>query len=106
MNIYSDPGKYGLTLIGTVDFEHGYEYDTMAIWKTEDGQFLYGHSSGCSCSSPFDSQGRDDLILASPEDFRVVAMEYAERRASTWYPESLPVWQMEITELFERMVKP
>ena len=104
----SDPKKFGLTLVGTVDFEHGYEYDTMAVWKTTDGRFLRGHSSGCSCSSPFDTGDVDDLTPTSPEEFQAVALEYAEQRAASWayYAEMLPVWKMEITELFERMVKP
>jgi hypothetical protein len=32
------------------------------VWKRlSDGQLLYGTDSGCSCPSPFEGQGVDDL---------------------------------------------
>jgi hypothetical protein len=106
MNIYSMPEKFGLTLVGGINFEHGYEYDIIAVWKDQCSRFLRGQSSGCSCSSPFDGRGMDDLEPTTPEEFQRYALGYAESKGSFWYAHDKDRWTMQITEMFERMVKP
>lgn len=65
MNIYSSPEKFGLTTIGEVDWSSGsYEFDLTVVWKREsDGKFVYAEDSGCSCPSPFEDTGIEDLTV-------------------------------------------
>lgn len=62
MTPYSDPKKYGVEIIGEVDWSHGgYEFDLTVVWRRLDGVFVYADDSGCSCPSPFDDYGVDTL---------------------------------------------
>lgn len=62
MNIYSEPEKFGLEVVGEVDPGEAYEFDTLVVWReTATGALLYGTDSGCSCPTPFEDMGRDDL---------------------------------------------
>lgn len=62
MNIYYAPEKFGLTILGEVEFSSGaYEFDTSVVWASTDGRVYAGDDSGCSCPSPFESVGLADL---------------------------------------------
>ena len=61
MNVYYDPEKFGLTVIGEIDVGASYEFDMVAFWKGADGCVYAASDSGCSCPSPFQSTGMDDL---------------------------------------------
>jgi hypothetical protein len=66
MNIYYDPEKFGLTIVGEYDIGGGYEFDkTVLFFRGADGVYLYGQDSGCSCPSPFESKGIGDLTVLS-----------------------------------------
>lgn len=66
MNLYYDPEKFGLKVLGDIDWSDGYyQFDQTVIWQDEQGQMYYADDSGCSCPSPFESMGRDDLIACS-----------------------------------------
>lgn len=62
MNLYSNPGDYGLTLIADVDFGESYDFDIFALFRNDDGAWFMAHDSGCSCPSPFeDYHSADDI---------------------------------------------
>lgn len=62
-NIYYDPGKFGLTLLGELDFSSGYyEFDYTAVWSDSSGTLYYLDDSGCSCPSPFEDYNVSDLV--------------------------------------------
>jgi len=60
-NYYSDnpsyrPESWGLKIIGEIELsEPNYSFDTLIIWKRQDGKVFYGQDSGCSCPSPFEN---------------------------------------------------
>lgn len=62
-NVYYDPEKFGLRIVGEAEFSSGsYEFDTSIVWQdVETGAMFYADDAGCSCPIPFDSLGRDDL---------------------------------------------
>lgn len=61
-NVYYEPEKHGLILLGSVDLsEPDYSFDMLAVWKDTEGFYL-GTDSGCSCPSPFENyDGKSDL---------------------------------------------
>ena len=62
MNVYYDPEKFGLTIIGEVEFSSGsYEFDMTLVWKAADGSVYVADDSGCSCPTPFEGMGIADL---------------------------------------------
>lgn len=75
-DVYYSPGKYGLTTIGEIDWSDGcYQFDLTVVWKREaDGRFLYADNSGCSCPSPFEDMGIDELTLL-PEQGSLVEFQ-------------------------------
>lgn len=60
MNIYSSPEKFGLEIVASLDLGGGYDYDIYLVLK-KDGKLYSASDSGCSCYSPFDGVGLDDL---------------------------------------------
>lgn len=64
-NAYYDPQKFGLTIVGEVEFSSGsYEFDTSVVWRDQAGALYYADDSGCSCPTPFEGIGLDDLEKA------------------------------------------
>ena len=62
MDFYYHPEKYGMTSIGFVDWGYGgYDFDLLQVWQKEDGTFVFGEDSGCSCPTPFQDQDVEDL---------------------------------------------
>lgn len=70
MNPYYDPEKFGLQIIGEVDYSSGsYEFDLTVVWRDmTSGRLLYADDSGCSCPSPFDQHGIDTMTPATPHE--------------------------------------
>lgn len=62
-NVSSNPEKYGLTLVGSLDDPWAcYSFDDLCVWSHEDGRVFWATDSGCSCPSPFeDFKSLDDL---------------------------------------------
>lgn len=64
MNMYDNPEKFGLKLIGMVDIAGSYQFDMFVVWK--DGRrFCYAQDAGCSCPTPFEDQAKDDLTYGN-----------------------------------------
>lgn len=102
MNIYYDPEKFGLTTIGEIDWSDScYQFDYTVVWqRASDGRFVYAEDSGCSCPSPFEDKGVEDLTVLRQhgglEDFKA---HCAERQAEGYHENR----QDEVAALIERM---
>lgn len=62
-NVYYSPEKFGLEIIGDIEwYDEPYQFDmTIVLRNKETGQLYYADDSGCSCPSPFEDLGIDDL---------------------------------------------
>jgi hypothetical protein len=69
---YYSPEKFGLRTIGEVQWgEACYSFDLTVVWQdVTTGALYYADDSGCSCPSPFESIGRDQLhSIDRPQTF-------------------------------------
>jgi hypothetical protein len=73
-DVYYDPEKFGLVTVGEVEWGDAcYSFDLTVVWRrTADGQLLYASDMGCSCPSPFDSTGVDDLTPVTVAELQAV----------------------------------
>lgn len=79
MSIYYDPEKYGLKVIDSWDFSDGsYVFDLRVVWRDKNGDLLTARDSGCSCPSPFEDIGVNDLVSASKSDLKAEAIAMAK----------------------------
>lgn len=73
-NIYYNPEKFGLRIIGEIEKEPEYDFDMLVVWQHNDGRLFYGQDSGCSCPSPFEDYGSleelDEITKANWKQFR------------------------------------
>lgn len=55
-NIYTSPEKYGLTVVGEVDWgTEDYGFNLTVVWKSDETEKLYlEEDRGCSCPAPFE----------------------------------------------------
>jgi hypothetical protein len=62
-NIYYDPNDFGLEIFEHIEDDNAcYSFDDFIIWRRlEDGKLFFGQDSGCSCPSPFEYYGVNDL---------------------------------------------
>lgn len=62
-NIYCEPEKFGLAIFEEINDDNAsYSFDDFVIFKRlSDGALLWASDSGCSCPSPFESVGVDEL---------------------------------------------
>lgn len=58
---YFKPERYGLEYLGEINTAGAYEYNTLAVWLRQDGQWSWAHDSGCSCPTPFEYVQEEDL---------------------------------------------
>ncbi|GAA0970037.1 hypothetical protein GCM10009555_018260 [Acrocarpospora macrocephala] len=85
MSLYYSPENYGLTTIGEIDWSDGcYQFDYTVIWRNQDGQLLYGEDTGCSCPSPFEDTGLDDLTACTLPELQA----HLEKRLDEEFPAS------------------
>lgn len=65
-NVYYSPEKFGLTTVGGLDYSSGsYEFDCTMVWVDDQKNLYYADDSGCSCPSPFEGLGLNDLTKAT-----------------------------------------
>ena len=61
-NIYDSPEKFGLEILTVISERGGYDFDLVVVWRRiEDRTLWWAWDSGCSCPSPFESHGIDNL---------------------------------------------
>lgn len=102
-NVYYDPDKFGLTTVGEVEFSSSsYEFDTTVVWRDAAGRLLWADDAGCSCPTPFEGVGVNDLATGTPTDLQA----YLEKRKadSYEYEHSASRIDAEIVELMGRVV--
>lgn len=106
MNIYYDPAKFGLEIVGEVEWISGYEFDKHVVWyQPATGRYLWGTDSGCSCPNPFELQGIGDLGVLRPgiwgvEDLKDILTGYDKVRYRNGEPwESLDSRAHRLVEL-------
>lgn len=78
-NVYYDPEYFGLEIFEEINDDHeSYSFDDFVIWKRkEDGKLFYASDSGCSCPSPFEDIGLQDLTpVTSLEQLEIAIDEY------------------------------
>lgn len=77
MNVYSQPDKFGLTILHVLDDpESCYSFQLLVVWIADNtGQLFYAEDSGCSCPEPFEDAGLDDLIEITPSTYDAFAAE-------------------------------
>lgn len=61
-NIYYNPEQFGLSIFGEIDAGGSYEFDKFVVWTKADGKLAYATDAGCSCPTPFEDEGVNDLI--------------------------------------------
>lgn len=78
MNIYYHPEKFGLTPVGEIDrSDRCYCYDTLVVWKKQDGTIVYDRDSGCSCPCPFENSSLETVSTATDrQSFRDVLVDF------------------------------
>lgn len=102
MTPYHDPEKFGLTMVGSIDFRDGWEFDIVAVFRDSAGRLGYLEDSGCSCPIPFDGQGVDDLEYCTPSELQAVLEEYAQEH--TWSDREASSYAAAIADLMKRVV--
>lgn len=84
-NVYYHPEKFGLSIVGEVDFDSAaedYGFEKLVVWRQVNGAQLYwAGDAGCSCPLPFAdaTNGLADLYAATPHE--VAAMLRAKLAA-------------------------
>ncbi|QFG25469.1 hypothetical protein [Actinomadura sp. WMMB 499] len=64
-DIYYNPEKFGLEIVGELEFLGGYEFDTFVVYREVDtGRLGYAEDYGCSCKSPFEDFKAEDITFA------------------------------------------
>lgn len=93
VNIYYSPEKFGLTLVADIDVrEPYYDFDKIVVWKRghpRGDEFYTAHDSGCSCPSPFEAIGFDDLSGPYTKAAVIKVLEdYIKNPPDYLYPDS------------------
>ncbi len=102
MSLYYQPEKYGLTVIGSIDWSSGcYEFDLTVVWQRGDGRFLYGEDTGCSCPAPFEDHTVDSLTLLAETGGLEEFKQNCDLRQAGPYVDGDR--SMEVADLLERM---
>lgn len=87
MDIYYSPGKYGFETVGEIEWsDESYQFDLTVVWRrVADGQLFYADDQGCSCPSPFEDHGVNDLVEASMFQVSTHLIETAKERANRYH---------------------
>lgn len=77
-DVYIDPERFGLKMLDSLDIAGCYEFSMLALWeRTEDGALFYATDSGCSCPSPFEWAGVNELTrITSAAEFAAGARKW------------------------------
>lgn len=106
MNIYYSPEQYGLETVGQVDWsDEPYQFDMTVVWRrVADGQLFYASDSGCSCPSPFEDTGVDDLTAASMFEISTYLIETGKKQTNYYGDDDISDRvAMEISQLMGRL---
>ncbi len=85
-DVYYDPKHFGLTSLGSVEWEEpNWSFNFSVVWKDDNGVFYWGDDSGCSCPSPFQGVTKDDLSSGTAHGAAAYLQEKAETYGSNGY---------------------
>lgn len=102
VDMYSSPEHFGLTTFGEIQWgEPSYDFDLTVVWRRNfDGAFVYAEDSGCSCPSPFEGTGIEDLARATPLAAFKAHLDERAAEAKGWGGTDQSV---DVAEMLERM---
>jgi hypothetical protein len=90
-----------LTPLGEIEFsEPNYSFDFGVVWVTENKKYYFGQDSGCSCPSPFDGWGINDL--EGPFDRAEIIEFLTELEPNTYDPS--PQFQSDRVDLISKIL--
>lgn len=99
-NIYYFPEKFGLEILGEVEFLGAYEFDTFVVWREKaTGRLGYGEDSGCSCPSPFEDFEPEEIAFAERGEI-VEALQAAANKRRLWGRSA----DMEVANLIDKVI--
>lgn len=107
--MYCNPEKFDLTVVGEVEFEGGYAFDKTMVWRDKSGTLMYADDSGCSCSSPFQDKGVDDLTVATVGEIQEHLMGRVEKKLEPYEDDYIGTstrerWNMKIADLLSTII--
>ena len=101
-NVYYNPEKFGLSIVSTLDFGYRYEYDMVVLFKKNNGTYLIGTSSGCSCIEPFENQTIIDLTPVKGWHDISRLVKSSRRFFDSSDAQKYLDWLMKVEPLFEK----
>jgi hypothetical protein len=78
VNVYYQPEAFGLTIVAELENGGSYEFDTIVVWRRDSGQLLWATDAGCSCPTPFEDVGLNDLCEFDADAIRREVQERSE----------------------------
>lgn len=74
-NLYYNPDKSGFSLFDEIDTASSYEFDKLIVLeRLSDKQLFWATDSGCSCPTPFEDIGADELTsISNPHEYEEFA---------------------------------
>lgn len=84
-NIYSDPEKFGLKTVGTIDWrEPNYSFDMTVVWVDKSKRLFWSDDSGCSCPIPFEYDDLSNISTGSITALRNHLLAQLDERKECW----------------------
>lgn len=102
MTPYHDPAKFGLAMVGSIDFRDAYEFDIVAVFRDQQGRLGYLIDSGCSGPTPFEDKGVNDLTYCTPTELHAALQEQAKN--NTWSEDESGRYDAAIADLMKKVV--
>lgn len=108
-DMYYSPEKFGLTVVGEVEFEGGYGFDKTMVWRDRCGTLMYADDSGCSCPTPFEGKGVNDLTVATVGEIQEHLMGRVKKKLEPYEDEyfnssTREQWNMKIADLLSTII--
>ena len=105
-NLYYTPQHFALTTVGEIEWGDGcYSFDLTVVWRRNiDGKLVYADDSGCSCPSPFEDHGVEDLKLCTADELLAHLNKRGEDAGAPYGRGMSDEHRMAIAELMARMV--
>lgn len=109
MNIYYSPEKFGLEIVGTINWvNEPYTFNLTVVWRRPaDGQLFYASDAGCSCPSPFEDSHLDNITAATAHEISGALLTNASNLAQYHGDEDSDISNdhaMQISELMGRLI--
>lgn len=98
-NIYYSPEKFGFQPVAEIGKGLSYEFDYLVVWRRiEDGQLFWSSDNGCSCPTPFENIGVEDLTVITLQDF-----SHFEKCVNDWNERYSPCSYSNVSDFLKRV---